>query len=65
MKSIFKNYKLKSEFPKLTKVELVEDDLGYYLKEISTQCVLEIAFKNPSEARQHALNESLVFVSYE
>jgi hypothetical protein len=62
MKPIFEQYKQVREFPRLTKVELLDDDDGWYIvKEGSMEC-LDIRFKNPSEARHHAVCEYLVIV---
>ena len=42
-------------FPKFTRVEIIENNLGYSLKRKGVDEVLDITFKNASEAIQHAI----------
>ncbi len=62
MKSIFERYERLREFPRLTRVHIVEDDLGWYLKREGFNQVLDITFKNPSELRQYARCDYLVLI---
>jgi hypothetical protein len=61
-KSIFERYKIKSEFPRLTQVCLVKDNLGYYLKRVHADEVLDMTFKDEREAKLHASAEYWVVV---
>ena len=54
--------KRKRVFPKLTRVEISENNLGYYLKQEGGGEVLDITFKNPSDAIQHAISEHWIIV---
>lgn len=62
MESIFEQFEMKREFPKTTKVEIIEGNLGYYLKRDGANEVLDIAFRNPREAIQHAIAEHWIIV---
>ena len=50
-------------FPKFTRIEIIEDNLGYYLKRKGNNEVLDITFKNASEAIQHAISEHWIIIT--
>ena len=54
---------MKKEFPMFTRVEIIENDFGYYLKHKSVNEVLDITFKSSSEAIQHAIAEHLIIIT--
>jgi len=53
----------KNVFPKFTSLEIIENDLGYYLKRNGVNVVLDITFKNSSEAIQHAISEHWIIIT--
>ena len=50
-------------FPKFTRVEIIENNLGYSLKRKGVDEVLDITFKNASEAIQHAIAEHWIIIT--
>jgi hypothetical protein len=50
-------------FPKFTRIEIIENNLGYSLKRKGVNEVLDITFKNASEAIQHAISEHWIIVT--
>ena len=50
-------------FPKFTRVEIIENNLGYSLKRKGVNEVLDITFKNASEAIQHAISEHWIIIT--
>ena len=50
-------------FPKFTRIEIIENNLGYYLKRKGVNEVLNITFKNASEAIQHAISEHWIIIT--
>ena len=50
-------------FPKFTRIEIIENNLGYYLKRKGVNEVLDITFKNASEAIQHAIAEHWIIIT--
>jgi len=58
MQPILSNYDAALyEWPKSTRVELIEDDEGFYLRREGTREVLDITFKRPTEALHYATSE--------
>ena len=62
MESLFEQYEIKRDFPKLTRVEIIEGNLGYYLKHESANEVLDITFRDPRKAIQHAVEKHWIIV---
>ena len=54
---------IKKSFPKFTRIEIIENNLGYYLKRKGVNEVLDITFKNASEAIQHAISEHWIIIN--
>ena len=54
---------IKEVFPKFTRIEIIENNLGYYLKRKGVNEVLDITFKNASEAIQHAISEHWIIIT--
>ena len=50
-------------FPKFTRIEIIENNLGYSLKRKGVNEVLDITFKNASEAIQHAISEHWIIIN--
>ncbi len=50
-------------FPKFTRIEIIENNLGYSLKRKGVNEVLDITFKNASEAIQHAISEHWIIIT--
>jgi len=50
-------------FPKFTRIEIIENNLGYSLKRKGVHEVLDITFKNASEAIQHAIAEHCIIIT--
>jgi len=53
----------KKEFPMFSRIEIIENNLGYYLKRKGVNEVLDITFKNASEAIQHAISEHWIIIT--
>ena len=53
----------KKEFPKFTRIEIIENDVGYYLKRKGVNEVLDITFKNASESIQYAISEHWIIIT--
>jgi hypothetical protein len=54
---------IKGVFPKFTRIEIIENNLGYFLKRKGDNEVLDITFKNASEAIQHAIAEHWIIIT--
>ena len=54
---------IKKRFPKFTRIEIIENNLGYFLKRKVDNEVLDITFKNASEAIQHAIAEHWIIIT--
>ena len=54
---------IKGVFPKFTRIEIIENNLGYSLKRKGVNEVLDITFKNASEAIQHAISEHWIIIT--
>ena len=54
---------IKELFPKFTRIEIIENNLGYSLKRKGVNEVLDITFKNASEAIQHAISEHWIIIT--
>ena len=54
---------IKGVFPKFTRIEIIENNLGYFLKRKGVNEVLNITFKNASEAIQHAIAEHWIIIT--
>ena len=54
---------IKKRFPKFTRIEIIENNLGYSLKRKGVNEVLDITFKNASEAIQHAISEHWIVIT--
>lgn len=54
---------IKKGFPKFTRIEIFENDLGYYLKRKGVDEVLDISFKNAKEAIQHAIGQQWIIIA--
>jgi len=54
---------IKKRFPKFTRIEIIENNLGYCLKRKGVNEVLDITFKNASEAIQHAISEHWIIIT--
>ena len=54
---------IKELFPKFTRIEIIENNLGYFLKRKGDNEVLDITFKNASEAIQHAISEHWIIIT--
>ena len=50
-------------FPKFTRIEIIENNLGYSLKRKGVNEVLDITFKNASEAIQHAISKHWIIIT--
>ena len=50
-------------FPKFTRIEIIENNLGYSLKRKGVNEVLDITFDNASEAIQHAISEHWIIIT--
>ena len=55
--------KIIKAFPKFTRIEIIENNLGYYLKRKGVNEVLDITFKNASQAIQHAIAEHWIIIT--
>jgi hypothetical protein len=53
----------KKEFPMFSRIEIIENNLGYYLKRKGVNEVLDITFKNASEAIQYAISEHWIIIT--
>ena len=54
---------IKKSFPKFTRIEIIENNLGYYLKRKGVNEVLDITFNNASEAIQYAISEHWIIIT--
>lgn len=50
-------------FPKYTRIEIIENNTGYCLKRKGANDVLDITFKNASEAIQYAISEHWIIIT--
>jgi len=55
--------KTKKEFPLFTRIEIIENELGYFLKCNGVNKVLDITFKSSSEAIQHAISKNWIIIT--
>ena len=54
---------IKKGFPKFTRIEIIENDVGYYLKRKGVDEILDISFKNANEAIKYAISEHWIFIT--
>ena len=54
---------IKKRFPKFTRIEIIENNLGYSIKRKGVNEVLDITFKNASESIQYAISEHWIIIT--
>ena len=54
---------IKEVFPKFTRIEIIENNLGYCLKRKGVNEVLDMTFKNAGEAIQYAIAEHWIIIT--
>ena len=54
---------IKKRFPKFTRIEIIENNLGYCLKRKGVNEVLDMTFKNAGEAIQYAIAEHWIIIT--